>query len=83
MIIENGNAATIIVFCNAMSPPEYKSTIAMEESNIPQITFIRFEGLGFPFRDIMDKTYVPESADVTKNITTKIMATIDIIIPKG
>lgn len=82
-MMENGNAATMEAVCNPCNPPLRRSTKAMSDCNIPQINFTRFEGFKSPFDDIIPRTNVAESAEVTKNVMISTMATTEITPPKG
>ena len=77
MMMENGSAATIIVFCSACNPPEYSSTRDIAASMIPQMNLIRLPGVRDPLVVIMPKTNVPESAEVMKKVPIRIIARID------
>ncbi len=67
MTIVNGSAATIAMRCSASRPPETNKTAAAADTNSPQVTFFRNEGVRLPSEVIMDNTKVAESAEVTKN----------------
>ena len=67
MTKENGNAAMIIVFCNAVSPLTDNKITAIVDWMMPQMSFTLFGGVNEPFVDCIPRTNVAESAEVMKN----------------
>ena len=74
MTKENGKAAMIIVFCNAVSPLTDSKIIAIVDWMTPQIIFTLFGGVNEPYVDCMPNTKVAESAEVMKNEAIRITA---------
>ena len=48
---------------------------------IPQIPILPFGGFRSPCVDSMERTKVPEFAEVTKKVMMRIIITVDIIVP--
>src|SRR5690625_4694649 len=72
--IANGNAAINIAIAKADNPPDHKSTEAIPAKIRPQTTFTFVLGLNVPPVVSIDKTKIPESAEVIKNDEIKITA---------
>ena len=66
MMKENGKAAIMIVFCNAVSPFTDSKMTAMADWMTPHVIFTLFDGVNEPYVDCMPNTNVAESADVMK-----------------
>ena len=67
MMTENGSAVMMRTFCRASRPPTMSRTAPRTDSRRPQITFVRLCGSRLPSSEIMPRTNVAESAEVTKN----------------
>jgi len=72
---ENGKAATIEAVCKPFNPPLIRRTLAVAANSTPQIKRVDIFGFKFPFEARTPKTYVAESADVTKKIKINNTAT--------
>ena len=83
MIIRNGKAMIIEVFLIATSPPLKSSTMAINDNIAPQMIFILLSGFKSPCRENIPITKVAESAEVTKKVIIRIVATKEAIFPKG
>src|SRR5690625_1869576 len=83
IIMENGNAAIISIFCKASNPPLYIRIIATALCASPQAILTVFGGNNDPFVVCIPSTNVAESADVMKNVMIKATAMIDKTIVHG
>lgn len=79
----NGRENTSDAVCNAFNPPAIISTTAIAVINIPQIISPVSPGLRLPFDVMLPKIYVAESADVTRNVKIKNIASTDITSVNG
>src|SRR6056297_1859722 len=75
MITVNGSAAAIAAVCSADSPPASSSTAATTPSLNAQNTRCQTGGLSWPPEVSVSITSEPESDDVTKKVTTRMVAT--------
>src|SRR5690625_4134828 len=85
MIIAKGSAAIMDAVWSASSPPPplNSNTLAVPAIKKPQINLTVNDGFNVPLDVIVAKTYVAESADVTKKIKIRTMATVLVINPNG
>ena len=83
MMKENGNAATMSMFCKALNPSADNKITAISDCETPQMILIIFGGCIEPSVVCIPKTNVAESADVMKNVLISITATIDNTIDIG
>ncbi len=70
--IENGSAAIIAAICSAFNPPDCNKIAAIIAIVNPHISFKLFFGDKLPLLVCIETTNVAESAEVTKNVATKI-----------
>ena len=70
--IENGSAAMIAAICSAFNPPACNKRAAIIAIVNPHISFKLFFGDKLPLLVCIETTNVAESAEVTKNVATKI-----------
>ena len=83
MMKMNGNAAASEIVCSGLSPPAIIIPIAMTDWITPQMIILFFGGLGSPSVVSMDRTNVPELAEVIKNVFNSMIATIEMIFVSG
>ena len=79
----NGNAAAMEIICSGLRPPAIKSPTAIRDCTIPHSTFLLLGGFRSPLEVSIDKTNVPEFAEVMKNVHSNIKAITDSTIPIG
>lgn len=71
------------IICSGFRPPAIKSPTASTDCTIPHSTFLEFGGFRLPFEESIDKTKVPEFAEVIKNVHNKTSAITDKMVPIG
>lgn len=76
---ENGKATIISVFSKAASPPENSSTIAIDASKMPQMTFCGWTELDCRFLKALP--HMLQNLPKLQNVLTKIMATMESMVP--
>src|SRR5690625_213352 len=82
----NGNAETTMIDCrpeSAFSPPASRSETATRPSRTPHKIVTHRVGFGLPFWLIDPMTIDAESAEVTKKMMIEIIASTDVIMPRG
>src|SRR5690554_3218295 len=79
----NGNALAIVPACNASSPPAISSAIAIAPTISAQKMRCHTGDCSSPLDESMSITSAPESADVTKKITTSRVATAEVSSGNG
>ena len=79
MTREIGSAAAIDAVCRALSPPARSSAAATRPSPIPQTTRKRCGGWSSPIDSMVVITSVPESDEVMNHVTSRKVASADMI----
>lgn len=79
----NGKAAAREIICKGFIPPARKSPTANTVCTIPHIIFFWLDGFKFPSSENMERTKVPELADVMKKVQSNNNATKQSILENG